>query len=479
MEKSIFRILQNNQKISGYTVQEKTHQEKKHLVVPVTMIVEGVLSGSAGPLLHLATDFGKFPESWNGIPVVINHPAVNGKNVSANSPELIDAGTVGRIYNAYMDDTSLKAEAWLDEAKLTTVSPDTASAVTLKQAIEVSVGVYTESDNTPGEYNGQTYTAIARNHRPDHLALLPGGVGACSISDGCGIRVNNKKGEDNEMNVAEITQVNQYRDLRYTVKGIVDNSAEGLREKLDTIRSLVNTLDVPGDPNTGDGYVSNYLEEAYDTYLVYEQYRRGENEKYYKQGYQIDAAGDATFVGEPIEVEKKTEYISKVSTNQFIRTKTSKKSMEGTEKCTPCVKAKVDSLIGNAASKFTEDDRAVLETLSETVLDRMMPEPPAAPVVNELSPEDKAALAFGKAQLKEKRDGLVANIKANTAEGLWTDEVLVTMSDEMLEKVSKSIVPKEEESDFSMNAGGGSLNANADGKGKPAPMLPAGFAIKQ
>ena len=72
-----FKILTNNEQ-EGYSVTSTIHQEKKHLIVPVVMIVEGVLHGSRGPLLHLAEEFGKFPEVWNGIPVVINHPQKNG-----------------------------------------------------------------------------------------------------------------------------------------------------------------------------------------------------------------------------------------------------------------------------------------------------------------------------------------------------------------------------------------------------------------
>jgi hypothetical protein len=462
-------LIQDNQKISGYTVKETTHQEKKHLVVPVTMIVEGVLNGSNGPLLHLAQDFGKFPEAWNGIPVVINHPEVNGMNVSANSPEVIEAGKVGTIYNSRIENNALKAEVWLEEAKLALVSPDCLSAIGLKQSIEVSVGVFTEYESTPGTYNGVEYTAIARNHRPDHLALLPGGIGACSIADGCGIRVNSKKkGESNDMLNVTHEQRQQFQQMKYSVIGIVDNSSSGLKEKLEELRNLVNSLDVP---STGEevGGVYHYLEEAYDTYLIYEKYDGKGESKYYKQNYQFNVdGGEAAFVGDPIEVEKKIEYEAVMQTNNLlIRTKNIKtKSMEN-EKCTPCVKAKVDALIANAASKFTEEDRSVLETLSENVLDRMIPEAPKEIQVN-LSAADQAALDFGRLQLKERRDARIATITANTAEGIWTPEILANMDDDTLERVAKSTKPKAVAVDYSGNAGG-TLQANT---GKEAPMLP-------
>ena len=187
-----------NKKESEYTIKTKVYQKRKHLVVPVTMMVEGVHSGSAGPLLHTIDELGRYPASWNGIPVMINHPSKDGSPISANSPELIDNECVGRVYNTFVEEKKLKANVWLDEAKLKEVSEDTYTCIIEKQPIEVSVGVFTDDENEEGEYNGETYEAIAHNHRPDHLALLPGGVGACSLEDGCGIRANKKGGKNVE-----------------------------------------------------------------------------------------------------------------------------------------------------------------------------------------------------------------------------------------------------------------------------------------
>ena len=60
--------------VLDYEVKLTVHNEKPHLVVPVVMMVEGVHNGSQGPLFHSIAELGKFPESWNGIPVVIYHP---------------------------------------------------------------------------------------------------------------------------------------------------------------------------------------------------------------------------------------------------------------------------------------------------------------------------------------------------------------------------------------------------------------------
>ena len=52
-----------------------------------------------------------------------------------------------------------------------------------------------EKEPSKGNYMGKSYTYIAKNYRPDHLAVLPDNSGACSISDGCGVLVNQRNGK--------------------------------------------------------------------------------------------------------------------------------------------------------------------------------------------------------------------------------------------------------------------------------------------
>jgi hypothetical protein len=182
------------QPASNYEIRHEVHQGRKHMVVPVVMMIEGVHNGSHGPLLHLAEDLGKFLGVWNGIPISIHHPEENGGHISANQPNIIDSQVVGRVYNTAIDGGKLKAEAWLDEEALQRVSAEAYEHLVMGRPLDVSIGVFTEEDLHSGEWNGRRYEAIARNHRPDHLALLPGGVGACSWADGCGVRTHEKGG---------------------------------------------------------------------------------------------------------------------------------------------------------------------------------------------------------------------------------------------------------------------------------------------
>jgi len=359
------------QQSAKYMTKQRIYQGREHLIVPVVMMVEGVHHGSHGPLLHEITELGKIPQSWNGRPVVINHPEVDGVNVSANDPLIAENQVVGTVYNTRVEGNKLMAEAWLDSLKLQEISLEAFNHIKNGEPLEVSLGMFTEDDFTEGEWNGEHYDAIARNHRPDHLALLPGSVGACSMADGCGIRANS------------------------------DHS-----DKEDDPKPMFN-----------------------------------------------------------------------------INKKEVQEMAENAVKCTPCVKKKVDELIANSQGKYTEDDREMLETLNEAILDKM-----AKPIevekvvekevtktveVNKLTPEDQAALDFGKRQLKERRDGWIQKIQANTKD-VWTDEELKTMSDAHLEKLAQS-VKKEEVVDYSLNTG---FQTNVS-TSTVEPLYPAGVEPKK
>lgn len=200
-----------------YEVELKVHQGKPFIIVPVTMMVEGVHSGSHGAIYHPIDELGKFPKAWDGIPVVINHPEVNGVNVSANSPDIIDSRTVGRVYNTHVKGSKLKAEVWLDEDKLNEIAPDIEEKINKNELIEVSVGVFTEDDEVEGDWNGETYSAIARGHRPDHLAILTECVGACSCADGCGIRANKAEKSIKDIQETEVIPSGGVKDVPVAV----------------------------------------------------------------------------------------------------------------------------------------------------------------------------------------------------------------------------------------------------------------------
>lgn len=425
-----------------YKVSKKKHEGKDYLVVPVTMMVEGVHNGSHGPLLHEISELGKFPEAWNGIPVVIDHPEKDGVPVSANSPEVLEECSVGKIFNTKVVGEKLRAEAWLDSEKLEKVSIDVFSALKELQPIEVSVGVFTDDEEDEGDWKNEHYTYVAKNHRPDHLAILPNAVGACSLADGCGIRAN--KGKDKPLQT-------------YLSGSYLDKESQ--------VRKMIEGW------NTDKIY--NYFEDMNDMFFVYCQSGNKEN-KIYRQEYRYEG-GKVLLVEDPVEVQKKVDYV--VTTNGMTRTKFNNLKEEDTmpkNDCPKCVE-KVNALIAN--KHYEETDREWLSTLSETALDKVAPKVIEKVVektieVNKLAPEDQAALAFGKKQMKERREGWIRTIQAN-AKDIWTEEKLKVMDDETLEGISKS-VHKEEVVDYTLNGGSG-VQQNAAGI---QPLLPVGVEVE-
>lgn len=173
---------------NAYSIRTEMYDGKAHIVVPVIMMKEGVHSGSQGPIFHSSSELSKMVDAWNGIPAVIYHPKdSDGDYISANSPTV---PYVGKIFNTNFSDGALRAEVWLNKEKLSSISPLAAAYIKQQKPLDVSVGVFTDTEMMVGEWNDESYIGVAKNYRPDHLALLPGETGACSWEDGCGIRVN-------------------------------------------------------------------------------------------------------------------------------------------------------------------------------------------------------------------------------------------------------------------------------------------------
>lgn len=111
---------------------------------------------------------------------------------SAGSPEVFERQHVGTVFNARFRAAKLLAELWLDAERLVIAANgrDVLDTLASGGQLEISTGLFTENDPVDGVWNDSQYEWIARNHRPDHLALLPGKQGACSIRDGCGTVAN-------------------------------------------------------------------------------------------------------------------------------------------------------------------------------------------------------------------------------------------------------------------------------------------------
>jgi hypothetical protein len=166
--------------------ERRTLEGRPHLVVPMVMLVPGVATGSQGPLLYEAADLKHSVPLWNGRPIVVYHPDMKYSS-AAGHPEVFDAQRIGTVFGARFERGALRADAWIDEGRCALVDNRVLAAVLQGEMMELSTGLFTDNESRRGEHMGRAYDAVARNHRPDHLAVLPDMRGACSIEDGAGL----------------------------------------------------------------------------------------------------------------------------------------------------------------------------------------------------------------------------------------------------------------------------------------------------
>jgi hypothetical protein len=187
-------------------VRRKTFEGRRFLVADMTILRPQVLNGSQGALYYPPDQVSANPGVWNHTPLVIYHPTdANGNNITARSPETLERVKVGYVFNDNWDGEKRTAEAWFDEEKLIRVENALKSdkpgyvpvypRLLSNEPIELSTGLFTDNyiATNGAQAFGKAYSHIAKNYRPDHLAILPDQKGACSVKDGCG--VNNSEVE--------------------------------------------------------------------------------------------------------------------------------------------------------------------------------------------------------------------------------------------------------------------------------------------
>lgn len=165
-----------------------------HLVVPVVaMMGNSIVSGmnSKGPEFVPAEVLEAYPSTWNGRPLVTDHPTDDtGEPISANTPEVLDSTAFGYMLNTRFEDGRLRTDAYINVAAAEAVGELGVSIlkrIEKGEPIEVSVGAYVYLEEVEGEFEGTPYSYKWRDYFTDHLALLPEGVrGACSNKMGCG-----------------------------------------------------------------------------------------------------------------------------------------------------------------------------------------------------------------------------------------------------------------------------------------------------
>ncbi len=488
MKKELVKI---NLKVNLDSRQE-TMDNQGFTVYPVVMIKEGVHND----ILYTLAELTKFHETWNGVPVPIQHPEIDGRPVSANNPQIYTEQVVGTIFNAHMDGDSLKAEVWLNNDKVNSLAPAVRDFLQGDGQMDVSTGLFAEDINQTGNFNGQDYVSIATNIRPDHLALLPGVEGACSWEDGCGIRANKNKGGSMKSargNKKEGDEFIKDPDQYFVPsdESEIKANAVDYTKTVEALRDAVNAMDV-------DNQRYYYLSRAYDDYAIYRVNYIGTNQApaYMRQEYNL-VDGKVVWTGEAVEVEKNVSFSPK--TVQTFEKKNGKEektnnkeenNMSDVKTMKECCKDKVDELIANN-SNFTEDNRDDLLGMTEAafalVINVATPvkKKKEEPKTNEVEepktnseikledlPEDmRQSIEYGKKVMTNKKNELIDQIKANES-NKFSDEMLGGYDLDMLETLAGSIPKPKVVSNYGLsNPGNVQVNSNDD---MPEPLPATG-----
>lgn len=409
--------------LSSYSTRREMHEGREHIVAPVVIFVEGVHVGSGGRVLYKSEELGKFPSSWNGIPLPVFHPEEDGVPVSANTPELVQEQSVGRLWNVQYHSDKLQGEIWVDITKAQTLAPEVLEALMERKPLEVSTGLWFDSEEASGTWNGEDYDFIARNMRPDHLALLPGEEGACSVSDGCGVRANMQGGD----NVIKLNK-EQFQEAIF----LIYLNEVGQREKHDLLRSLLDAKDVHSETNP----VMHYLMEVFEDYFIFRK-EDSSGTTLYKQTYSIGEDKKVKLGEEVKEVREDRRFVEVLSSAN------SKKEGEMSKTAKECCPEKVNALIANEASKFVKEDRDWLEALTEEQFGKIAGNQ-AESKDEKKAGEEKEKLIKDNKGLTEKVETLEKQVKDNSDEAktkkeLTFDELLSNAPTETREMIKNGI----------------------------------------
>lgn len=221
-------------------VRTETLDGRTYTVAPVIALREGVHNQEFISYEEITV----FVDAWAGRPLPIDHPTdANGAAITANSPKVIESSVVGSLFNvtAKEDIRALAGEIWVDVVKAETVvgGAEVLRKLNAGENLEVSTAYYTFIDNVPGEWmnpNGtiEKFTGSQSNIRPDHLALLPFDLGACSWEDGCGaprLNADDRTGDHTNDHTNDHTDDHTLSSVKDTISETIGQSMPDSKNK--------------------------------------------------------------------------------------------------------------------------------------------------------------------------------------------------------------------------------------------------------
>lgn len=401
-------------------IRKETVDGKEWYVASGVLLVEDVLVANNGAIFYPAPEIKKTAPDWDEAPILLGHPKKDGKFVSVHSDEaFLPAMELGYVTKTKWD-KKLKTEYRFDMEKCDKVSANIRTKLDEGKPINVSTGLGMKIEKKEAKFKGKPYVGIAREHQPDHVALLLDEKGACDLDMGCGCLTGN--------------QTPPVEVLPFAANEL----------SFDRTRSLISQ-----QLNKSSDHYS-YVMDVYSDFFIYQ----GRNSKLFRQAY--TASDDEVTISDSpaIEVKWVTEYrtlagayVGNCACSQLKENDVDKKT-------------KIATIVANGVWK-AED----LEKFSDTQLDSLLPKPVPTPVpavvppvlaanqtpapvsiedsLNTMPPEVQAVLRPLIEADKNKRITVVANLNAameNNPNGKFKPEWIEKQPTDALELILSQVV---------------------------------------
>lgn len=267
---NVLSVVNSKSKISTQII-----DGKEHIVInDVVPIVDDIVMNG---IFYPADEINKSYMTLNDNLMPLDHPMINNENVSALTPRAINnyyVGAWGRnvrksndrvLMDAYID---RKFAESTEKGRMLVNRLDDMMSGKNTTPIHVSTGLTYTPDNQSGSSKGKRYTAIARNMKFDHVAILPDKQGAATPEDGVGIFVNSS-GEKSPIEYVNLFDDHQdsfgdaiKKTIQETLKIFKFNKHEGKDPMKEKILLALNAAGVKTDGLTDEQLLEVYNEQT-------------------------------------------------------------------------------------------------------------------------------------------------------------------------------------------------------------------------
>lgn len=297
---------------SASNITTETIDGREHIVVRgVVPIVDDIVMNRR---FYPAAEIKKSYNTLEHNPMPLDHPKINGKNVSASDPRAVNSYHVGAWFqNATHANGRVSGDMYVDrgyaenseKGKRLVERLDAMAAGESVEPIHISTGLGFRSIATNGESKGKRYREIVTEMEFDHVAILLDKPGAGTPEDGVGIFVNSD-GSESDIEVARLSEAaDGTKETWWEKTKFYFTNASNY--SFDEISAAIRNKMSEGKPD--DYYF--YPDIIWPDKFVYE-----EGGKYFQQKYVIDNDGKAVFVGERVEVVRKPAEYEEIKTNE-------------------------------------------------------------------------------------------------------------------------------------------------------------------